>query len=241
MDCSHDDIEDGICQDCGLIIEDGYAEAECAETTGSRAHSYAVDLMTLNIPEEVKEMVLKMSQPVGRSSVRRAAHKKYLYAYIYIAYVSLNLSFDAENIRKQIGLTLSEKNEAIRIASGISGNGRHLSVHIPIGVTEVSQCMEEEAAKVAKLHTFTPFQLQRLKEFADTLTKSYPSLYDENPRILSAGILKIFIEKNCVTVREFEKLVELTPICLKGAIAKIYEAIPYIEIPSHLMSSSPEV
>jgi hypothetical protein len=134
--CKHESINNGICDDCGMELG-GTLNGTFMEvnTNYSEYHSYIdssvvqpfeADLRNLNIPTEVKNMVMKLASTCPKETHRMGVRRQQLFSYIYLAYLQLSMKFDPDKLREDMKMNQREVNMALRIISGTS------SVDIPL-------------------------------------------------------------------------------------------------------------
>lgn len=237
QDCEHQTIYEGICNDCGMEVY-GTATGTFIDMKSSYSeyHSYVdttniqpfeSDLKNIDIPDEVKNLVMNLASSCSRETHRMGVRRQQLFSYIYLAYLQLGFKFDPEKIRKEMKMSQREINMALRIISGTS------SIDIPLPVSEQSEPLSapvvvispiiyiEEVCETNNLAQFKDEVIQLGKEILD----KNKMLLEYNPKHIAITIVKHYMNIKNISVQKFSKINGISDSILKHHLQRINKIV----------------
>ena len=231
--CEHSNICNGTCNDCGLEVQ--------TTSTGSRIdmsssfseyHSYLdantvqpfeADLKALNIPEEVKNLVMNLANSCPKETHRMGVRRQQLFSYIYLAYLQLGFKFDPDRIRKEMSMTQREVNMALRIISGTS------SVNIPVPMMENEEPISAPIVVISPIVYIEEVCNQNsLQQYHTEITKLAKAIIDKNrillefkPKHIAISLVKHYMNTIGVNIPKFAKNNGISDSILKQHLSRI--------------------
>jgi len=231
--CKHETIYDGACVECGMEIY-GTSNGTHIDMSSkySEHHSYIDanniqpfenDLKLLNIPNEIKAMVMNLAGSCPRETHRMGVRRQQLFAYIYLAYVQLGFKFDPEKLIKDMKMTQREVNMALRIISGTSSvdiplptneNGEPISV--PVVVISPAIYIEDICENNNIVEHY-----ERVMEMTKYVLEKDKLLYEYNPKHMAIAIVKHYLNTNNINIPKFVKINGISDSILKQHLVRI--------------------
>ena len=235
--CKHSNIYDGACVECGMEVY-GTSSGTHIEMNSkySEHHSYVdsnsnqpfeTDLKTLNIPTEIKALVMNLASSCPRETHRMGVRRQQLFAYIYLAYLQLGFKFDPEKLREEMKMTQREVNMALRIISGTS------SVDIPLPTTENAEPISAPVVVISPLVYIEDVcelngikeHINNVSELTKVILEKNKLLFEYNPKHVAVAIVKYYLSTIGVNVPKFVKNNGISDSILKQHIGKIVKAL----------------
>jgi hypothetical protein len=234
-DCNHKDVYEGVCINCGLEVF-GNSNGTHIEmgSSYSEYHSYIdpvntqpfeADLKNLNLPVEIKAMVISLANSCSRETHRMGVRRQQLFAYIYLAYLKTGFKFDLDKIKEEMKMTQREINMALRIVSGTS------SVDIPLPTSPDGQpiCAPivvyspliyiEDVCEANGLKDHT----EQVSELTKIILSKSKRFLEENPKHVAIAILKYYLGTIDVNIPKFVKNNKISDSILKQHLSKIHK------------------
>jgi hypothetical protein len=237
MNCSHQHIYDGACVECGMEVF-GTSSGTHIEMNSkySEHHSFIdpqntqpfeADLKNLNIPIEIKTMVMNLANSCPRETHRMGVRRQQLFAYIYLAYLQTGFKFDPEKIREEMKMTQREVNMALRIISGTS------SVDIPLPVTDKDEPISAPVVVISPLvYIEDVCENNGIKDHTETVLELTKKVLDKNkillefnPKHMAVAIVKYYMNGINVNIPKFVKLNGISDSILKQHIVRITKTL----------------
>lgn len=227
--CNHDNIVDGICEDCGLEFQSSFIDMS---SSYSEYHSFMdtvtvqpfeSDLKNLSIPQEVKNLVITLANSCSKDTHRMGVRRQQLFSYIYLAYLQLGFKFDPEKIKDELKMNQREVNMALRIISGTSSVDISLPIMeggapISAPVVVISPIIYlEELCKVNKVEEHTT----KIIEMSKVLLKKNRILYEFNPRHIAISLIKHYLNISSISYPKFAKFNGISDSILKQHVTRI--------------------
>ncbi len=234
--CSHDSINDGVCDDCGMEIG-GTANGTYIEMNSiySECHSYMdinssqpfeSDLKLLDIPVEVKNLVMKLASTCPKETHRMGVRRQQLFSYIYLAYLQLGIKFDPEKLREMMKMNQREINMALRIISGTSSVGIPLPTNgyendpISAPIVVISPIIYlEELCKNNNLESYTEDIIRVSKSILDR----NKILLEFNPKHMAISLIRYYLLELDINIPKFAKSNGISDSILKNYVSRISE------------------
>jgi hypothetical protein len=235
--CLHEHIYDGACTECGMEVY-GTSNGTHIEMSSkySEHHSYIdpantqpfeADLKQLNIPFEIKAMVMSLANSCPKETHRMGVRRQQLFAYIYLAYLQTGFKFDPEKLREDMKMTQREVNMALRIISGTS------SVDIPLPTNEN---MEPISAPVVIISPLVYIEdvcdtnnvsqhIPEITELAKRVLDKNKILLEFNPKHIAISIVKYYLSSININIPKFIKTNGISDSILKQHIARITKTL----------------
>ncbi len=237
MNCPHKDIYDGACVNCGMEVF-GTSNGTHIEMSSaySEHHSFIdpqntqpfeADLKNLNIPIEIKTMVMNLANSCPRETHRMGVRRQQLFAYIYLAYLQTGFKFDPDRIREELKMTQREVNMALRIISGTS------SVDIPLPTTDDNQTISAPVVIISPLVYIEEVcetnnikeHIENIMNLAKNVLSKNKILLEFNPKHMAVAIVKYYMNGINMSVPKFVKINGISDSILKQHIARITKTL----------------
>ena len=237
MNCPHEHIYDGACVDCGMEVF-GTSNGTHIEMSSaySEHHSFIdpqntqpfeADLKNLNIPIEIKTMVMNLASSCPRETHRMGVRRQQLFAYIYLAYLQTGFKFDPDRIREELKMTQREVNMALRIISGTS------SVDIPLPTTDDNETISAPVVVISPLvYIEEVCETNNIKEHIEDVMNLAKKVLDKNkillefnPKHMAVAIVRYYMNGLNMSVPKFVKINGISDSILKQHIARITKTL----------------
>jgi len=237
MNCPHEHIYDGACVDCGMEVF-GTSNGTHIEMSSaySEHHSFIdpqntqpfeADLKNLNIPIEIKTMVMNLASSCPRETHRMGVRRQQLFAYIYLAYLQTGFKFDPDRIREELKMTQREVNMALRIISGTS------SVDIPLPTTDDNETISAPVVVISPLvYIEEVCETNNIKDHIEDVMNLAKKVLDKNkillefnPKHMAVAIVRYYMNGLNMSVPKFVKINGISDSILKQHIARITKTL----------------
>lgn len=232
--CTHPNLYDGVCGDCGMEV---FATASSGNyidmnSSFSEYHSYLesnsaqpfeTDLKALNIPEEVKTLVINLASSCPRETHRMGVRRQQLFSYIYLAYLQLGFKFDPEKIRQDMKMTQREVNMSLRIISGTS------SVDIPLPMSADSEPISAPIVVISPIiyleevcyNNGIKEHTQEVIKMSKAAIEKNKLLLEFNPKHMAISLVKHYLTSIDVYIPKFAKINGISDSILKQNLIRI--------------------
>ena len=237
QDCEHQTIYDGVCNECGMEIygtstgtfidmKSSYSEYH-SYTEASIIQSFEADLKTINIPDEVKNLVMNLASSCPRETHRMGVRRQQLFSYIYIAYLQLGFKFDPDMIKKEMKMSQREVNMALRIISGTS------SIDIPLPVSEDAEPLSAPVVVISPSiyiedvckHNNLSDAVEDVSKMAKELLDKNKMLFEYNPKHIAIAIVKHYMNTKNIATNKFSKNNGISDSILKHHLQRIVKIV----------------
>ena len=199
-ECPHENIIDGNCSHCGLIIEfdnrvsylDSYG-ATHSRSVKVGALGFEKDLANLDIPDRIKEWVIKKAISAPKVIFRMGHRKEILAAYIILAHIDMNIGLQPEKIAIKLKLTKSQMRRIVSLVSGTSrenlpqAEGDRL---VPVIVQSPIPYLDD----ILKNVNMVKYK-KKIEELTICALDLNQSLREQNPFWVAVCVVKFFIEE----------------------------------------------
>ena len=224
QNCQHD-IEDGVCQLCGLMM-DNMVDSKLEFTKNcpriSSGKSNIIDNLE-GIPIEViskaKSNITEKETMTGKK-VRNDA--KNTFVEIYAAYLECGYSdFNPQKLAKKLKLSRKDVNWCLKLASGtaLTSNFVDESFNYASIVILSPVAYIDTKCKKNNLEEFK----DRLIEITTTILEKKDILYSSRPEYVACAIIKKFCEVNNISIKCFSSINEISDNALKKCMNDIKE------------------
>lgn len=224
LECPHEYISaNGVCAGCGITYagwshkgRNYYNKAPSHVITKVVDRNILSDLSKYNFPDEIKHAANAIFQKIGTPTRRGQERNKMLFFLVYSAHKEKGKIISPQALGKDMGLSNGDINRALTAYSEAQTGYRPPQIKIsPIdALPELCESLNldyltEEAVEIAK----------------DVLAKC-PSLREEFPHKVAAGILRYYMDINGIQVSPeiFKEKVDFSDVTIKD----IYERITII-------------
>ncbi len=233
QDCSHTNSFEGICNDCGMELY-GTSNGTFIDmkSTYSEYHAYTdmihtqpfeADLKNINIPDEVKNLVMSLASSCPRETHRMGVRRQQLFSYIYLAYLQLGYKFDPDAVRKEMKMSQREINMALRIISGTS------SIDIPLPVSEESEPLSAPVVVISPIIYLEEIcnnnnlseHIEEISKLSKDILDKNKILFEYNPKHIAITLVKHYMNIKGIGMSKFSKNNGISDSILKQHLARI--------------------
>lgn len=202
--CQHCYIENNECKNCGVCIS--ISTTEYSDFNMMRLHKKPVklpefqrDFMNISeceIPADVREYVNLIAS--GKVIHRITNRKITLFAYIYLAYLHYNYTFEPEKIANILKLKKSQIGKALKLASATSRKilpqASKNTVIAPVVVIQPINYLNSSLEILSEQlnSNLNELYFTDLEIFFQKILKEHPMLLEGNPRITCLAIIKYY-------------------------------------------------
>jgi hypothetical protein len=182
------------------------------------------DLKHLSIPDEIKNLVMKLALTCPKETHRMGVRKQQLFSYIYLAYLQLGYKFESDKIIEEMGMDKRKINMALRIVSGTSS----ADISLPIGneegdvlsapVVVISPIVYIE--DICKDNNLTP-SFEDIYFYAKDILSKNKILLEFNPKHIAIAIVKHYLVQKKITIPKFAKNNGISESILKQHMNRI--------------------
>lgn len=200
--CLHACVENGICTACDLLIQEisnsKYEFSNKHQKNSKTTLNFQKDLELIGeeLPTPIKEWVISAATSGKKTIHRMGCRKQVLYAYIYLAYVSLG--YDIIDPKKLMAIVKLDKKDLGNAIKYICGTGKHKLPLSPADSISLSYIIiPPEMFLFEHLQLLGPqfeHYYDELEAFENQLLENNNSLYNEDPYLISKSIIKYFFE-----------------------------------------------
>ena len=220
-DCDHEEVINGACENCGLILGLGYdftTEYSKNYTKMNTSKAPMVDTIE-GIPAEVikcaKKNIEEMQQKTGKK-IRNDA--KHTFIVLYNAYLELGFNFKPHDLAAKLKLSRKNVNWCLKVSSGTSltkmasGESSYQSIVIisPIAFID-SICKNNEMGD----------HCLEIKRITREILEQKDILYSARPEYVSYAIVKKYSELHGIQLKSFSKKNNISDNALKKMINDI--------------------
>ena len=230
--CIHPSVDEGVCNDCGMeVFGTSNGTHIDMSSTYSEYHSYMdmnatqpfeADLKSIDIPDEVKNLVITLASSCPRETHRMGVRRQQLFSYIYLAYLQLGFKFDPDKIRTEMKMSQREVNMALRIISGTSSTCIPLPIHdsetlsAPIVVISPIVYLEDICTSNNLLE-----YLPEINKMSKEILAKKKILLEYNPKHIAISLVKHYMNNIGVNITKFAKANGISDSILKQHLARI--------------------
>lgn len=222
-DCIHEEIEDGACITCGLIMGIEYTYSNEFSKNYSKINSNKQSLIETiegihpDVITKVKENIKKKQQLTGKK-IRNDCKNTFIE--LYNGYLETGITFKPNELAKKLNLSRKDINWCLKVSSGTS-----LSRNFN----------EDEDKKYASIVIISPVSFiesicknndmlghkDELKRVTRDILDQKDILFSSKPEYVSFAIVKKYAELNGLNVKSFSKKNKISDNALKKSIEDI--------------------
>jgi hypothetical protein len=227
--CPHTNISDGACVDCGLEISglnmdmtSTYSEYH-SHFDSSNIQPFENDLKMLTIPEEIKNLVVKLALSCPKETHRMGVRKQQLFSYIYLAYLQLGNNFDPDSVIEELRMSQREKNMALRIVSGAS------SADISMPMAEEGEALSAPVVVISPVVYIKDIckenglseQIETIIIESKMILSKNKILFEFKPKHIAIALVKHYMNANKINIPKFAKNNGISESILKQHMNRI--------------------
>ena len=220
--CIHDDIVEGVCDNCGLMVGEGYDFSTEYSKNYTKMNTTKVSILESieGLPEEVINTArsnIEKKQEENGKKIRNDAKNTFIV--LYNAYLELGLDFKPHELAEKLKLNRKDINWCLKVSSGtsltktsVSEDNRYPSIVIisPVSFIE-SICKNNEISQYC----------DEIKDITREILEKKDILYSSRPEYVSYAIVKKYAEKNGISLKSFSKKNKISDNALKRTINDI--------------------
>jgi hypothetical protein len=220
--CIHDDIVEGVCDNCGLMVGEGYDFSTEYSKNYTKMNTTKVSILESieGLPEEVINVArsnIEKKQEENGKKIRNDAKNTFIV--LYNAYLELGLDFKPHELAEKLKLNRKDINWCLKVSSGtsltktsVSEDNRYPSIVIisPVSFIE-SICKNNEISQYC----------DEIKDITREILEKKDILYSSRPEYVSYAIVKKYAEKNGISLKSFSKKNKISDNALKRTINDI--------------------
>lgn len=212
------------CTDCGRVLIDDIFEYEtqpimdeqyqCFRTDKQEPFSYQVEISKLDLDPRICVNVHKQIEKLEhKTHVRRSTYIKNLFTMIYSAYIEENIPFNVSNLRNSLGMNAKQTREAIKqLPPSVT-----LDTHNPFSF------FREITDKFKDQYDFPKELLSKVEKFINLLVENNSMICNESPDGIAVAVYKIFLDRNGIHIKNFNKKSGRTQLYIKVRENMIYD------------------
>lgn len=226
-ECDHEFIKDGdknICINCDVImadqLEQGYESKNY--TTGGSSSTSVLDNV-LGVPEEVKNLARTNIYRKGEFFTKKVRNDpKNTFAELYIAYRTLNIPFDPDELGRNLKLKRKSLHHCLKQVSGtllVPSPHDDGQVYVPVVMIHPANLIEKRCADNDIEEKYIP----EIKKKTKKILEKKPILIQTPPNQVACAVIKCFMEENGISTKGFAKFNNLSDNALKQCVRDIEE------------------
>lgn len=219
--CPHEYITaNGVCAGCGTTYagwnQKGrvyYSKGPSHTVTKTNDRSVLGDLAKYNFPDDIKHEANDIFREIGMPTKRGNERNKMLFFLVYTAHRQKDRFVNPQVLGKEMGLSTGDINRALTAFSEVqTGYRPKIKRATPL------DALPELCANLGLDHV-----TQDVLEIAKEVMEKCPSLKEEFPHKVAAGILSYFMEFNGIRVPadSFKKEVDFSDVTIKDIHQRI--------------------
>jgi hypothetical protein len=219
--CTHPDIVEGVCENCGLILGEGFdfsPDYSKNYTKMNISKSSVIDTLQ-GIPPEVIQLSKKNIQESQRNGKKIRNDTKNAFIVLYNAYLELGLNFKPYELALKLGLNRKDVNWCLKVSSGTSLTKTSVSSQndYPSIVIISPVCFIDAICDNNDLHDHK----ENLKAITREILAQKDILYSSRPEYVSYAIVKKYSEVYGISLKSFSKKNKISDNALKRSIIDI--------------------
>ena len=221
-DCIHEDIVEGVCENCGLIVGEGYDFSTEYSKNYTKMNTTKVSIIDTieGVPQEVIDKAkqnIETKQEESGKKIRNDAKNTFIV--LYNAYLELGLDFKPHELANKLNLNRRDVNWCLKVSSGtslsktsVSEDQNYPSIVIISPVSFIdSICKNNEISE----------HCDEIKRITRKILEQKDILYSSRPEYVSFAIVKKYSEQNGITLKSFSKKNKISDNALKRTINDI--------------------
>lgn len=221
-DCIHEDIVEGVCENCGLIVGEGYDFSTEYSKNYTKMNTTKVSILETieGIPEEVikkAKMNIEHKQEESGKKIRNDAKNTFIV--LYNTYLELGLDFKPHELAEKLKLNRKDVNWCLKVSSGtsltknnVSEDNKYPSIVIISPVSFIdSICKNNDISE----------HCEEIKLITREILEKNDILYASRPEYVSYAIIKRYAETKGISLKSFSKKNKISDNALKRTINDI--------------------
>lgn len=212
------------CTDCGLILVEDSTEYDNQNIVDDQyvsnkaivkePFSYHTELVKLNLnPKICINVTQKIKELEHKTHMRKSKYIKNLFVMIYSAYIEENIPFNITTLKESLKMSNKQIREAIKsIPKSVN-----IDTHHPYSF------FEEITEKFRDQYVFPKNKLDDVKNFIDFLLENGTEICNESPDGIAAAVYKIFLDRNNIKLKNFNKKAGRTQLYIRTRENMIYD------------------
>jgi len=215
MYCTHNDIENNICLNCGTTL---YKKTE---NKISKNINFEKELSKLEIPLDIKQWVVKKSSLAKKQINRMGCRKQILFAYLYLAYLDLGYkNFIPEDLADILKISKKNIGISLKYVSGIASTllPQYVEDTIVASLVIISPkvYLKKNLEKIEKIEYYN-----EIENYIEEKLIKNELLYEENPNLMCISLIKNFFDEKEIKIFKFYLNFDKTQSAIKKCIQKI--------------------
>lgn len=221
--CTHENIEEGSCICCGLIIEQEYSFSNEFSKNYSKMNINKQSLLETieGVPSKVLDRVkqnIYNKQNISGKKIRNDAKNTFIE--LYNAHLEMKEIFKPNELAKQLKLSRKDINWCLKVSSGTSlsrnteedEDKKYASIVIISPVSFIESICKNNNIEEHK------FELKRITR---EILNQKDILFSSKPEYVSYAIIKKYVETHGITLKGFNKKNNISDNALKKSIKDI--------------------
>ena len=221
-DCIHEEVVDGECEKCGLIIGEGYDFSTEFSKNYTKMNTTKVSIIDYieGVPPEVitkAKQNIEMKQETSKKKIRNDAKNTFIV--LYNAYLELGIHFKPQDLGDKLGLSRKDINGCLKVSSGtslskknVSDENKYPSIVIISPVSFIDS--------ICKSNSMTE-HCDEIKRITREILERKDILYSSRPEYVSYAIVKKYSELHGMSLKSFSKKNRISDNALKKTINDI--------------------
>jgi hypothetical protein len=237
QNCRHTSVYEGICNECGIELngtsngtfidmKSSYSEYH-TYTDAIQSQPFEADLRNINIPDEVKNLVINLASSCPRETHRMGVRRQQLFSYIYLAYLQLGYKFDPDAIRTEMKMSQREINMALRIISGTS------SIDIPLPVSDEAEPLSAPVVVISPIvyledvcnNNNLSSHIEEITKLSKEILDKNKILFEYNPKHIAITLVKHYMNIKGIGMAKFSKNNGISDSILKQHLVRVNKIV----------------
>ena len=215
MYCTHTDIENNKCLNCGIIFKNKN------DTKISKKINFEKELLLYDLPLEIKQWVVQKSSLAQKRITRMGCRSQILFAYLYLAYIDLGYeNFMPEELMETLKISKKNVGNALKLVSGIGSFPlpQYKDDILIANLIIISPIiyLKKNLTKLNKLEYY-----DNIYEYMTEKLKNNELLYEENPNLMCISFIKNYFDQKTIKIVKFHTIFNKTQSAIKKCIQKI--------------------
>jgi len=221
-DCIHEHVVDGECENCGLIIGEGYDFSTEFSKNYTKMNTTKVSIID-SIEGVHQKVIIRAKQNIEakqqESGKKIRNDAKNTFIVLYNAYLELGMDFKPHELAMKLGLNRKDINWCLKVSSGTSLSKKNVSedhkypsivIISPISFID-SICKNNEMSD----------HCGEIKRITREILEKKDILYSSRPEYVSYAIVKKYSELHGIQLKSFSKKNKISDNALKKTINDI--------------------
>ena len=221
-DCIHEHVVDGECENCGLIIGEGYDFSTEFSKNYTKMNTTKVSIIDSidGVPEKViirAKQNIEAKQEESGKKIRNDAKNTFIV--LYNAYLELGIDFKPHELALKLGLNRKDINWCLKVSSGTSLSKKNVSEdHKYPSIVIISPISFIDS--ICKNNDMSD-HCDEIKRITREILEEKDILYSSRPEYVSYAIVKKYSELHGIPLKSFSKKNKISDNALKKTINDI--------------------